>query len=124
MPELAAAGPEVGAALRAYATSVGGREQLAIECFADAVEIIPRSLAENAGMDAIDILVGLRSAHAAGRKGAGVDAGGKAPIDAWTAGIIEPLVVKKQALETAAEVACMILRIDRVIASTPRKTPP
>lgn len=63
----------------------------------------------------------LRSAHAAGRKGAGVDVTCKDPIDAWAAGIIEPIVVKRHALETAAEVACLILRIDQIIASAPRK---
>jgi chaperonin GroEL (HSP60 family) len=108
---------EVALGLRDYAASVGGREQLAIEQFAQAVECIPHALAENAGLDALGILVELRSAHEAGRRSAGINVRTGKVEDAWEDGIIEPLSVKIQAIESAAEVASMILRIDNVIAS-------
>ncbi|MDD5418541.1 MAG: thermosome subunit alpha [Methanomicrobiaceae archaeon] len=112
---------ELSLRLRDYAASVGGRAQLAIEAFATALEIIPRTLAENAGLDPIDMLVALRASH---EKGGG-DAGsmgldvfnGKAD-NMKTAGVIEPLRVKTQAIASAAEAAIMILRIDDVIAAS------
>jgi len=113
---------EVAKDLRAYATNVGGREQLAIEMFADAMEIIPKTLAENAGLEAIDVLVELRSAHekAEGRnKGINVFTGKVENMR--DKGVIEPLVVKEQAVKSATESAAMILRIDDVIASTKPK---
>ncbi len=103
--------------LREYAPSVGGREQLAIEKFADALEIIPRTLAENAGLDAIDIMMKLKAEHQKGNHYAGVDVFEGAIGDMVAKKVIEPLRVKKQALESATEVATMILRIDDVIAS-------
>jgi thermosome len=113
--------PEIITSLRlkAYAASVGGREQLAIEAFAEALEIIPWTLAENAGMDMIDTLIDLRSKYDGGRKtGAfGVDVLHNKVGDMFAQGVIEPLRVKIQAIESAAEVATMILRIDDVIAS-------
>jgi len=113
---------EVAKELRKYATTVGGREQLAIEAFSDAIEIIPKTLAENAGLESIDILVELRSAH---DKTDGQSMGinvfkGKAE-NMLENGVIEPLVVKEQAAKSAAESASMILRIDDVIASTKPK---
>jgi thermosome len=110
---------EVAKELRGYATKVGGREQLAIEAFADAIEVIPRTLAENAGLEPIDILVELRAAH---EKKDGEYMG----VNVFTGkienmqekGVIEPLVVKEQAVKSAAESASMILRIDDVIAAT------
>jgi archaeal chaperonin len=117
---LAGAGaPEVEVALnlRRYAATIGGREQLAIEAFADAVEIIPRTLAENAGLDAINALVDLRQAHEKGQQYAGLDLDNGKVIDAWKQNILEPLQVKVQALRAATEVATMILRIDDVIAA-------
>jgi len=113
---------EVAKELRKYATTVGGREQLAIEAFSDAIEIIPKTLAENAGLESIDILVELRAAH---DKTDGQSMGinvfkGKAE-NMLENGVIEPLVVKEQAAKSATESASMILRIDDVIASTKPK---
>jgi thermosome len=111
--------PELEAAknLRDYASSVGGREQLAIEAFADALESIPRTLAENGGLDPIDILVELRSMHDKGEIWAGVDVLQGKTGNMLTAGVIEPIAVKLQAIKSAMEAASMILRIDDVIAS-------
>ena len=111
--------PEVELALRlrAYASTVGGREQLAIEAFADAMEIIPKTLAENAGLDQIDSLVALRSKHEQSMKTAGLDMDTGKPVDMLSLGVVEPLRVKTQAISSAAEAAVMILRIDDVIAS-------
>jgi thermosome len=108
---------ELAARLREYAATVGGREQLAIESFADAMEIIPKTLAENAGMDQIDSLVALRSEHEKGAKFAGLNVDTGKPEDMLQAGVVEPLRVKTQAISSAAEAAVMILRIDDVIAS-------
>jgi len=111
--------PEVELALRlrAYASTVGGREQLAIEAFANAMEVIPKTLAENAGLDQIDSLVSLRSQHEKGVKTAGLDMDTGKPVDMLSLGVVEPLRVKTQAINSAAEAAIMILRIDDVIAS-------
>ncbi|MEI6104993.1 MAG: thermosome subunit alpha [Methanothrix sp.] len=111
--------PEVELALRlrAYASTVGGREQLAIEAFANAMEVIPKTLAENAGLDQIDSLVALRSQHEKGMKSAGLDMDTGKPVDMLKLGVVEPLRVKTQAINSAAEAAIMILRIDDVIAS-------
>jgi thermosome len=113
---------EVARKLRSYATEVGGREQLAIEAFAESLEIIPKTLAENAGLEPIDILVGLRSAHEKARgeaKGVNVFTG--KIVDMNSEGVIEPLRVKEQAVKSAGEAASMILRIDDVIAATKPK---
>ena len=115
---------ELALKLRDYAASVGGREQLAIQAFADAIEAIPRALAENAGLDPIDMLVALRSAHERGEKSAGLDVFKGKPTDMKDAGVIEPLRVKTQAISSGTEAATMILRIDDVIAAgRGRKTP-
>jgi thermosome len=113
---------EVAKELRDYATKVGGREQLAIEAFADSIEIIPKTLAENAGLEPIDILVELRSAH---EKKDGQPMGvnvfkGKVE-NMQENGVVEPVIVKEQAVKSAAESAAMILRIDDVIAATKPK---
>ncbi len=113
---------EVARKLRGYATEVGGREQLAIEAFAESLEVIPKTLAENAGLEPIDILVGLRSAHEKARgeaKGVNVFTG--KIMDMNGEGVIEPLRVKEQAIKSAGEAASMILRIDDVIAATKPK---
>lgn len=107
---------EVAKGLRAYSVTLSGREQLAVKAFADAVEIIPRTLAENAGLDPIDMLVQLKAAHDKKQTWAGIDVFKNKVVDAWTAGVIEPLKIKTQALSSASEVACMVLRIDDVIA--------
>jgi len=114
---------EVAIRLRDYAASQGGREQLAIEAFAKALEIVPWTLAENAGQNMIDSIIELKSAHEKG-KGVtiGVDVFAGKPRDMKRAHVIEPLRVKKQAYESATEAATMVLRIDDVIAS--RRTEP
>ncbi|MBN1763076.1 MAG: TCP-1/cpn60 chaperonin family protein [Methanomicrobia archaeon] len=114
---------ELALKLRDYAASVGGREQLAIQAFADAIEVIPRALAENAGLDPIDMLVALRSAHEKGQKNAGLDVFKGEPTDMLKAGVIEPLRVKTQAISSGTESATMILRIDDVIASSRASMP-
>jgi thermosome len=113
---------EIAKVLRSYATKVGGREQLAIEAFADSLEIVPKTLAENAGLESIDILVGLRAAHEK-TKGhlMGVDVFKGKIVNTNEKGVVEPLKVKEQAMKSAAEVSSMILRIDDVIASTKPK---
>ena len=108
---------ELSLQLRDFADSVGGREQLAVEAFADALEVIPRTLAENAGLDTIDSLVELRSQHDSGEFAAGLDAYTGDVINMEDEGVVEPLAVKTQAIESATEAAVMILRIDDVIAA-------
>ena len=117
---------ELSKRLRDYATKVGGREQLAIEAFAETLEMIPKTLAENGGLNPIDIMVSLRSAH---EKKGGVDVGVdvlKGGVkDMKKQGVIEPLRVVEQAIRSAAEAASMILRIDDVIAAAkPPPSPP
>ncbi|MBE0519258.1 MAG: TCP-1/cpn60 chaperonin family protein [Thermoplasmata archaeon] len=109
---------EIAIKLRDYGQSVGGREQLAIEAFADAMEVIPWTLAENAGMDSINVLIELKNAHTkkAGRA-FGVNVDENKVSDMIRANVIEPLRVKTQAVQSATEVASMVLRIDDVIAA-------
>jgi thermosome len=114
---------EVAKELRKYANKVGGREQLAIEAFASAMEIIPRALAENAGLEPIDILVELRAAHdKEDGKYKGINVFTGKVQNSIENGVIEPAIVKEQALKSAAESACMILRIDDVISSSKPKS--
>ncbi len=108
---------ELSLKLKEWAPTLGGREQLAAEAFASALEIIPRSLAENAGLDPIDILVELRRAHEEGKVTYGIDVFEGKVVDMKEKGVLEPLRVKKQAISSATEVAIMILRIDDVIAA-------
>ncbi len=114
---------EIAKRLRDYADSVGGREQLAIEAFAEALEIIPKTLAENAGHDQLDIIVKLRAAHEKEGLWMGVNITTGEVADMLKAGVVEPLRVKKQAVVSASEASEMILRIDDVIASR-RHEPP
>ena len=114
---------ELSLQLRRYASQEGGRVQLAIEAFAAALEVIPRSLAENSGLDPIDMLVAIRAAHEAGKKNFGLDVYEGKPVDMLKAGVVEPLRVKTQAISSAAEAAVMILRIDDVIASSKTGAP-
>jgi thermosome len=107
-----------------YAEKLKGREQLAVRAFAEALESIPRTLAENAGLDPIDMIVGLKAAHDSGKKWFGVDVFKGEPADMMTKGIIEPTRVKEQAIQSASEVAVMILRIDDVIAASKLKDGP
>ncbi len=112
---------EIALKLRDYATDVGGREQLAIQAFADALEVVPKTLAESAGMDPIDTLVQLRSKHKGkDAKVYGVDVYKNAISDMDKLGVIEPLKVKSQAMSSAVEAAASILRIDDMISSKSR----
>ncbi len=113
---------ELAMKLRSYSNSVGGREQLSIEAFAKALEIIPRTLAENAGMDPINTLITLKAKHEKGDKNFGVDMEGSQINDMIKLGVFDTYRVKTHAIESAVEVATMILRIDDVIAS--RKSSP
>ncbi|HUT80155.1 MAG TPA: thermosome subunit alpha [Candidatus Bathyarchaeia archaeon] len=103
--------------LRVYANTLAGREQLAVEKFAEALEIIPRTLAENAGLDPIDVLVALRAEHDKGHDNAGVDLMTGKPTDMVKQKVFEPISVARQAISSASEAAQMILRIDDIIAS-------
>ncbi|MFC1488094.1 thermosome subunit beta [Thermoproteota archaeon] len=116
---------EIAKQLREYAVQIGGREQLAVEAFAKSLEIIPRTLAENAGLEQIDILVNLRSAHEK-PEGAfmGVDVFKGKVVDMFKKGVIDPLSVKEQAIKSASEAATMILRIDDVISGGKTAAPP
>ncbi|MBN2052587.1 TCP-1/cpn60 chaperonin family protein [Candidatus Woesearchaeota archaeon] len=107
---------ELSRNLLKYSETLSGREQLAVKAFAESMEIIPRTLAENAGLDPIDVLTELRAAHDKKQKWAGINVFTGKVMDAWKAGVIEPLKIKTQAVSSAAEVAVMILRIDDVIA--------
>lgn len=109
---------ELARQLRKYAESLSGREQLAVQAFASAMEIIPRTLAENAGLDPIDVLTDLKSHHDKGEKWCGINVFTGKVMDAWKEGVIEPLKIKTQAVQSASEVAIMILRIDDVIAGS------
>ena len=122
-----AGAPEIETELRLaeYASTVGGREQLAIEAFSKALEIIPWTIAENAGIDSIDAIIKLKTAHDKKKKDAayyGLDLDTGEAVDMLERFVIEPLRVKVQAINSAAEVANMVLRIDDVIAS--RRAPP
>jgi len=113
---------ELAMHLRDEAAKVGGREQIAFESFADALETIPRTLAENAGMDPIDILIDLRKSHKGGQKRAGVNIVTGKVGDMGELNVIEPIRVGRQAIQSATDAAVMILRIDDVIAS--KSSPP
>ncbi len=115
---------EVASKLRETATDVGGREQLAIQAFADALEVIPKALADSAGMDPIDTLVQLRSKHkSTSGKNFGVDVYSNVVADMDKLGIIEPLKVKAQAITSATEATVSILRIDDMISSKGTRPP-
>ena len=115
---------EVARELREYAESLPGREQLAAQAFADAVESVPVTLAENAGLDPIDVISDLRAAHEKGEKWAGIDVFEGKVSDMEKLGVYEPVAVKKQAIKSATEAATMILKIDDVIAAGKMKAPP
>lgn len=120
-----AGAPEVELArnLRKFAESLSGREQLAVHAFASAMEIIPRTLAENAGLDPIDVLTELKSEHDKDNKWTGINVYTGKVMNAWDEGVVEPLKIKTQAVQSASEVAIMILRIDDVIAGSGSKGP-
>jgi chaperonin GroEL (HSP60 family) len=108
---------EIALKLRDFASSVGGREQMAIDAFADAVEVVPRTLAENAGLDPIDIMLELRKAHKGGKVNAGINVFTGKVTDMKKENVLEPMRVGTQAISSATEAATMILRIDDIIAS-------
>jgi thermosome len=108
---------EVSIALREYAPGVGGREQMAIEAFADAMEVLPRTLAENAGLDPIDTLIDLRKEHKKGKVHAGVNVFTGKITDMLAQKVLEPIGVGTQAIISATDASVMILRIDDVIAA-------
>ena len=108
---------EIAMQLRDYAASVGGREQIAIEAYASAMESIPRTLAENAGLDPIDVLIEMRKQHKTGKKYAGLNPYTGKVEDMKKLNVIEPYRIGKQAINSATDAAIMILRIDDVIAS-------
>ncbi|MCW4020052.1 MAG: thermosome subunit, partial [Candidatus Bathyarchaeota archaeon] len=118
--------PEVEAAraLREYAETLPGREQLAVQAFSEALEIVPVTLGENAGLDPIDITSDLRARHEKGEKWAGVDVFEGAVKNMDKLEVYEPLAVKKQIIKSATEAASMILKIDDVIAAGKMKAPP
>ena len=105
--------------LRKYAEgpSIGGREQMAIEAFASALEVIPRTLAENAGLDPVNTIIEVRKAHAEGKSTFGVNVFEGGVMDMRAANVLEPVRVVDQAIQSATETAVMILRIDDVISS-------
>ena len=106
----------LAAKLKDWADSFDGREQLAIKQYAEALESIPLTIAENAGMDSIDTMVALRVKQSEGKKSFGIDAKSNKVGDMFSLNIVEPLAVKEQIVKSATEAACMILRIDDVIA--------
>ncbi len=112
---------EIAKRLRDWAQQLPSKEQLAALKFADSLEIIPQTLAENAGLDSIEIMAELRSRHEKGEKWAGVDVFEGKVADMWEKGVIEPRKVKAQAIKSATEAAIMILRIDDVIAAVKKE---
>jgi thermosome len=115
---------EVARMLKKYAETLPGREQLAVKSFAEALEAIPATLSENAGLDPIDILSELRAKHEKGETWAGIEVISGKVQDMREAGVFEPVAVKKQVIKSATEAASMILKIDDVIAAGKAKTPP
>jgi thermosome len=109
---------DISIQLRKYSENFSGKEQLAIQSFAEALEIIPKTLAENAGLDPINVITDLKSKHKEGKMLAGIDVFSGKTVNTWKLGIIEPIMIKKQALNSASEVTNMILRIDDVILSS------
>ena len=108
---------ELSRRIKLYSDKLSGREQLAVYAFAEALESIPRTLAENAGLDPIDVMTELKAAHDKNNKWAGIDVFRGEVFNSWEKGIIEPLKIKTQAVSSATEAAVMILRIDDVIAA-------
>ncbi|HEY5631808.1 MAG TPA: thermosome subunit beta [Nitrososphaeraceae archaeon] len=127
-PQIVAGGgaPEAYIAneVRGWSSSIEGRAQLAVHKFADALDSIPLALAENAGMDPIDTMAELGSKQSKGAKWTGVDVRNTVVADMFKQNVLEPLIVKEQIIKSATEAACMILRVDDVIASSKSKTPP
>jgi chaperonin GroEL (HSP60 family) len=115
---------ELARKLRDYAVSIGGKEQLAIDAFAEALEIIPRTLAESAGKDAVELLVAAKTKHEAGNMEYGINVSEGKIDDMDSLGVVEPTKIKVQAVSSAADVAEMILRIDDIITAGKSSAPP
>jgi thermosome len=115
---------EMARALKMYAETLPGREQLAVKIFAEALEAVAVTLTENAGLDPIDVLSDLRSRHEKGEKWAGIEALEGKVQDMSKKGVFEPITVKKQIIKSATEAASLILKIDDVIAASKMKAPP
>ena len=113
---------EIAMRLREYAASIGGREQIAIDAYASALEVIPTALSENAGLDPIDILINMRKAHKDGKVNAGLNVYTGKVVDMKDLKVIEPIRVGRQAINSATDAAVLILRIDDVIAARAYKT--
>ena len=110
--------------LKKYGDTITGREQLAVKAFAEALEVVPLTLTENAGLDPIDMISELRARHEKGETWAGIEViSGKAQ-DMTKAGVYEPLAVKKQIIKSATEASTMLLKIDDVIAAGKSRAPP
>jgi thermosome len=126
-PQIVAGGgaPEayIATQLREWSSSIEGRAQLAVQKFADALDSIPLTLAENAGMDPIDTMTELRSKQSKGAKWTGIDVRNMVVADMFKQNVLEPVIVKEQIIKSATEAACMILRVDDVIASSKSKAP-
>lgn len=124
VPGGAAVEVELGMKLRQYAATIKGKEQLAVEAYANALEVVPKALANNAGLNAIDMTIALKNKHDSKK---GINYGlnvyeGKA-INMLDAGVVEPLRIKTQAIKSATEAACMILRIDDILAAAEVRNP-
>lgn len=119
-----AAATAIAMALREYAPSVGGREQMAIEAYANAIEVVPKTLSQNAGLDPIDMMLEIRRAHKKGNKYAGINVFSGKVDDMLKNNVIEPLRVGLQEIQASTEAATMILRIDDVIAAKASGGPP
>ncbi|MDH5635598.1 MAG: thermosome subunit beta [Candidatus Bathyarchaeota archaeon] len=115
---------EVAKVLKEYAETLPGREQLAVMCFAEALEAVPTTLAENAGLDPIDIISELRARHEKGEIWAGVEVHTGKVKNMKEVGVFEPIAVKKQIIKSCTEAASMLLKIDDIIASGKMKAPP
>ncbi len=114
---------EIASQLREYSNKLSGREQLAVLKYADALEVIPLTLAENAGMDPIDTQVDFRAKHGQGKKWFGINVRTGKVSDMLGDNVVEPVAVKEEIIRAATEATCMILRIDDVIASGKSKAP-
>jgi thermosome len=115
---------EIARLLREFAEKLAGRERLAVVAFADALEVIPTTLAENSGMDPIDAISEMRSEHAKGSKWVGVNGQNNKVTDLSKVNVYEPMVVKAQSIKSATEAATLLLKIDDIIAVAKMKTPP
>ncbi len=109
---------ELAKRMREFADTLSGREQLAVQAFADTLEVIPRTLAENAGLDPIDSITALKARHDNGESTVGLNVSNGKAEDMWVNGVIEPLKIKTQAIQSASEAAIMLLRIDDVISAS------